>query len=96
VGVLYYSSGSEVLSFVWGLGLASNNQAKAMVFYVGLKLINEEHYKDLVVIRDSKFVINGLQHPQKCDQLSLQRNYQRIFQEGGGGGDSFNSILSCP
>jgi ribonuclease HI len=65
-----------------GFGVASNNQAEAMAVYMGLNLIKEEHYKDLIIIGDSELVINGLQHPEKCHQLSLQRNYQRIIQEG--------------
>jgi hypothetical protein len=38
-GVIYAYDGSKVLSFAWGLGHASNNQAEAIAIYMGTKLI---------------------------------------------------------
>jgi ribonuclease HI len=81
-GVFYDFEGSKMLSFAWGLGCSSNNQAEALVAYMGLKLIGEEQNKDVVVVEESKLVINGLKFLHKCKNLSLMRNYQKITEKG--------------
>jgi ribonuclease HI len=47
-GVLYNSGGTKILSFAWGMGMASNNQAEAMEVYMALKLINQAQNDDLI------------------------------------------------
>jgi ribonuclease HI len=71
-----------MLSFAWGLGCSSNNQFKALVAYMGLKIIGEEQNKDVVVVEESKLVINGLKFLHKCKNLSLMRNYKKITEKG--------------
>jgi ribonuclease HI len=46
--------------FAWGLGVLSNNQAKAYALWQGLKIAKGSCAQSLVVVRDSKTIINHM------------------------------------
>jgi ribonuclease HI len=48
------------LSFAWGLGIASNNIEKAYALMQGLRLAIEANIQSLIVVGDSKIVINKM------------------------------------
>jgi hypothetical protein len=48
---------------------------------MGLKLINSEQYREIIVIDDSKLVIEGVGKKTKYKQHNLIRAFQRITRE---------------
>jgi ribonuclease HI len=49
------------LLFTWGLGVFSNNQAKAYALWKGLKISKGSCAQSLVVVRDSNTIINHME-----------------------------------
>jgi hypothetical protein len=48
---------------------------------MGLKLINSEQYKEIIVIDDSKLIIKGVGKKTKYRQHNLVRAFQRITRD---------------
>jgi hypothetical protein len=67
-GVSYGSRGELELSFAWGLGLATNNQAEQYALFLGLSLAQERGILQLSLLGDSLNTIRILH------STSLQRN----------------------
>jgi len=59
-GILCDSRGKTVATYTWGLGQASNNQAKSYALLHGLLLAKEAKVRALIVIRDSSVVIKAV------------------------------------
>jgi len=75
------SEGKENANCAWGLGNNYNNQDKAMVVFMGLKLLIENSSFDIIVICEFELMIKGLRNLSNCKQPLIQRNYQRIANE---------------
>ena len=59
-GVILSPDGNQELSFSWGLGIESNNMAEALALWKGLNLAKEQGIRHIVVIGDSRLVIQDL------------------------------------
>jgi ribonuclease HI len=59
-GVIYDSDGQKVVDFSWGLGKNTNNRAKTLAVYMGLKIAHLRSIQALAVIGDSEIVIRDL------------------------------------
>jgi ribonuclease HI len=59
-GVILDSDGQKLMEFSWGLGKSTNNNAKALIVYMGMCLITDNGSSMLVVIGDSDLIITGL------------------------------------
>lgn len=60
-GVIMDPRGIIETSFAWGLGVFSNNQAKAYALWKGLKISKGSCAQSLVVVRDSNTIINHME-----------------------------------
>jgi ribonuclease HI len=60
-GVIMDPGGTIETSFAWGLGVFSNNQAKAYALWKGLKISKGSCAQSLVVVRDSNTIINHME-----------------------------------
>jgi ribonuclease HI len=66
------------------LGHSTNNQSKALAIYtLGLKLINADQFKEIIIIGDSELVIKGLRKKIISGKHSLCRILQRISKGEG-------------
>jgi ribonuclease HI len=78
-GVLYNPEGNLVLSFAWGLGLLSNNSAEYLALWQGLSQARTLLISNLVVIGDSRIVIQSLVGRKRPNHLPLTQLYSRIL-----------------
>jgi len=79
--IIYDLEGIERISFPLGLGRSTNNQIEEMALYMGLRLINFDHFKDVTVIEDSKLIIKGARKKSGHSDHNLVRAIQRISEE---------------
>lgn len=56
-GIVFDAGGNQVKTFEWSLGRPSNNQAKALALFHGLRLLDASYNKSLIAIGDSTLVI---------------------------------------
>ena len=67
-----------VLSFSWGLGIESNNMAEALALWQGLKLAKNQGLKDIVVIKDSRLVIQTLNASNLPEDVKIRQMVKKI------------------
>lgn len=77
-GIIFSLEGNIILSFAYGLGLLSNNQAEYLALWQGLLQARSLGILNLVVIGDSRIVIQSLARKSRLNQLSLAQHYARI------------------
>ena len=76
-GILLNAENVILSSYAWGLGLDSNNKAKALALWKGLKQAQFNNISELMVFRDSKIIIQVL----VLKKLSLHLNISRILHK---------------
>jgi ribonuclease HI len=81
-GVIYDPKIIERTSFTWGLDQSTNNQAKVLTLYMGLKLIISDECKEVMVIGDSKLIIKRVRKQTRHGQHYLTTTIKRILKEG--------------
>jgi ribonuclease HI len=70
-GVIYDLEGKQESTYAWGLGIATNNQAKAYALLQGLSIIISLGIRELVVLGDSRMVIKSLNRQEPLKDLRL-------------------------
>jgi ribonuclease HI len=66
------------LSYAWELGVETNNQAKSLALWQGLNKAISKKVKDLVIIGDSKLIIQALALRNPVKQINLQHILEKI------------------
>lgn len=87
-GVILDQFGNMELSYSWGLGSDTNNKAKALSLFQGLNQVVFQNIPDLVIIRDSKIIIQALKmgkHPRRENLAHILRRIDQIHHK-------FNSL----
>jgi ribonuclease HI len=59
-GIIVDPKGNEENFFLWGLGRATNNQAKSLSLFEGSRVVNDIQHMRLIVTGDSKLVIKSM------------------------------------
>jgi ribonuclease HI len=77
-GVLLNPDGQLELSYAWGLGVETNNRAEALALWQGLNQAISKKVKDLVIIGDSKLIIQALTLRNPVKQTKLQHILEKI------------------
>jgi ribonuclease HI len=80
-GIILDLEGNHENTFEWGLGRASNNQAKALVLFQGLRIIDENHIKRIIVIGDLILIIKLMLRSSFLSDGKLIRTKRRIKKE---------------
>ena len=68
-GVLLSDENTILATYVWGLGIMSNNKAEVLALWQGLRQAQERNIDSLVVFGDSKLIIQALS-PKNCRPTS--------------------------
>lgn len=76
--IILSPEGNIILSFAWGLGLLSNNQAEYLALWHGLHQARRLGILNLVVFGDSRIVIQSLARNRRPKQLPLAQQYSWI------------------
>ena len=71
-GVIISPDENQELSFSLGLGLESNSMAKALALWQGLNLGKDQGIRDIVVIGDSRLVIQALNSSNLPEDMKIQ------------------------
>jgi len=66
------------ISFTWGLGIETNNRAKALSLWQGLNQAINHDVQDLVIIRDSWLIIKALILRSKVKNAKLHHILEKI------------------
>jgi ribonuclease HI len=66
------------LSYAWGLGVDTNNRAEALALWQGLNQAISKKVKDLVIIGDSRLIIQALILHNPVKQTKLQHILEKI------------------
>jgi ribonuclease HI len=77
-GVLLAPDGKLELSYAWGLGEDSNNRAEALALWQGLNQAISKKVNDLVIIGDSRLIIQALILHNPVKQTKLQHILEKI------------------
>jgi hypothetical protein len=77
-GVLVSPTGHLELRFAWGLGIETNNRAEALALWQGLNQAIIHNVQDLVIIGDSRLIIQALILRKRVKNAKLQHILEKI------------------
>ena len=76
--MIYYTEGMLEISFSWGLGQSTNNQAEILALLKSCQLAKEARHKDLQIFGDPEIQIKVLNTDKQFNNLSLNVTMQRL------------------
>jgi ribonuclease HI len=77
-GIISKSDGTSTLRFAWGLGVASNNRVEALALWQGLNQAMLLNIRDLVVLGDSRVIIQALNQSSILENALFQHSLDKI------------------
>jgi len=80
-GIIVDIEGNNENFFEWRLGRATNNQAKALALYQGMRIVDERNQIRLIVIRDLELVINSMSKTFGSNNSVLLRIFLQVKKE---------------
>lgn len=78
-GILLDPNGATKLSFAWGLGFATNNQAEYLVLWQGLNQVLKLGIKEVMIAGDSKQVVDAINLHKQPKDMRLAQLYKKIL-----------------
>jgi ribonuclease HI len=78
-GILLDPNGATILSFAWGLGFATNNQAEYLALWQGLNQILKLGIKEVMIVGDSKQVVDAINLHKQPKDMRLAQLYKKIL-----------------
>ena len=80
-GVLLDYTGKMVINFSWGLGQRTNNTAEILAIWQGLKQAKRLSIKKLVIIGDSRIIIQALIKKKAPNSMELAHYHWKIINQ---------------
>jgi ribonuclease HI len=77
-GIIISPAGTTILRFAWGIGFESNNRAEALALWQGLTQALILNVRDLVVLGDSRIIIQALIQRTRVTNAQLQHSLDKI------------------
>ena len=78
-GIILEPTGSTKLSFAWGLGFASNNQAEFLALWQGLTQVVKLGIKEVTIVGESKQVVDALNFKKIPKDMRLAHLYKKTL-----------------
>jgi ribonuclease HI len=78
-GTLLEPNGATKLSFAWGLGFATNNQAEYLALWQGLNQVLKLGIKEVKIAGDSKQVVDAINLNKPPKDMRLAQLYKKIL-----------------
>ena len=72
-------SGKLYLSYAWGLGHASNNQAEYLALWQGLNQARKLNIQKLTIFGDSRMIVKALHTKKMPTDISLAHTYRKVL-----------------
>eukprot|EP00253_Pinus_taeda_P005179 PITA_05179 len=76
--VIYFAEGLSSVSFAWGLGEKTNNQAEILGLLKACHIAREKSAKDIQVFRDSEILIKKLIREEYFNNVGLNKILDRL------------------
>ena len=67
------------LSYAWGLGYASNNQAKYLALWQGLKQARKLNNQKITIFGDSMLIVKALHTKKGPTDINLGQMYRKVL-----------------
>ena len=67
------------LSYAWGLGYASNNQAEYLALWQGLTQAVQLNVQKITIFGDSKLVVEALNSKKTPKDITLAHTYKKVL-----------------
>eukprot|EP00253_Pinus_taeda_P013625 PITA_13625 len=77
-GVIYFAEGLSSISFAWGLGEKTNNQAEILGLLKACHIAREKSAKDIQVFGDSEILIKKLIREEYFNNVGLNKILDRL------------------
>ena len=78
-GIIRNPNGNIILRYAWGLGIESNNKAEALALWQGLTQALFINIQDLIVLGDSRLLIQALNQNTRVANGQLQHVIDKII-----------------
>ena len=78
-GIIIEPSGTLHLSYAWGLGYASNNQAEYLALWQGLTQAVQLNVQKITIFGDSKLVVEALNSKKTPKDITLAHTYKKVL-----------------
>ena len=78
-GIILEPSAKLQLSYAWGLGIASNNQAEYLALWQGLNQARKLNIQKLTIFGDSRLIIKALYTKKVPTDINLAQTYRKIL-----------------
>lgn len=73
--------GNVEVTYSWGLGIKSNNEAEALALLKGFQMVTERKLQEVDIFGDSTTIIRGFLSNQRMKNAKLESITQRIKME---------------
>ena len=77
-GILVDPEGNVELTFAWGLGIRTNNEAEWMALLQGLRILRSKQLRNVLIIGDSRHVIYKLINGYPTGAIKCHRLYDKV------------------
>ena len=78
-GIILDPTGTHVLSYAWGLGLTSNNQAEYLALWQGLNQARKLNIQKLTIFGDSRLIVKALHTKKIPMDISLAHTHRKVL-----------------
>ena len=78
-GIIFEPSGNPHLSYAWGLGHTSNNQAEYLALWQGLNQARKLNIQKITIFGDSKIIVKTLHTKKGPTDINLGQTYRKVL-----------------
>ena len=78
-GIIFEPSGKIHLSYAWGLGQASNNQAEILALWQGLIQARNLNIQKINIFGDSRLIIKAVHTKKKPSNMYLAQIFRKVL-----------------
>ena len=78
-GIIIEPSSKLYLSYAWGLGYASNNKAKYLALWQGLKQARKLNIQKITIFGDSMLIVKALHTKKGPTDINLGQMYRKVL-----------------
>ena len=77
-GIILDPSGTPCVSYAWGLGHASTNQAEYLALWQGLNQARKRNIQKLTIFGDSRLIVKALHTKKMTSDIGLAHTHRKV------------------
>ena len=78
-GIIFYPFGTPCVSYAWGLGHASNNQAEYLALWQGLNQVRKMNIQKLTIFGDYRLIFKALHTKKMTTDIGLAHTHRKVI-----------------